>query len=212
MALPKKYFKMFPGNLKKAWAAYRRDTGKRKTAAKATKRSPAKKSTSKGARRMPTKKRATAAARKVATKIRYRTKEIKPFDMMITALIAAGGGIVSSMVVNKTPGVKTLHPLAKSGAQIGTGLAVLYFGPKKYKIVKALGAGAFTAGVFGGAAKLTKQDVLAGDEELTNEEIQALLSSGVLPGGMNGPVELSGPVELGAGENPGFMGETQFNI
>jgi hypothetical protein len=203
MALPKKYWKKYPGNLKKAWAAFRADS---KTKKSSRKKIVSKKRTitTKGAATMPKKKRNyKAAAKKAAAKIRYRTKEVKPVQMLIRALIAAAGGITTSVAVNKAPFVKGLDPKLKSGAQMAAGLAALYLLPKKFDFLKYLGVGAFTAGTFGLVQKISQLEVLAGDAELSEQEIQALLSAGYL----SGPAEmgrLSGPADLG--RNPAFMG------
>jgi hypothetical protein len=130
---------------------------------------------------------------------------LNPLQLLIRSLIAAGGGAVSSFVVNKTPFVKSLDPKLKSAAQMAVGFGSLYFIPKKYGALKFLGVGSFTAGTFGLFQKLTKLEVLAGEAELTEEEIQALLNAGYL----SGPTEmgaLSGPTELGRSVNPAFMG------
>lgn len=204
MALPKKYFKMFPGNLKKAWAKYRADKKSRGGASK-VKKVKRKTSTVKGAT-MPKKRRNyKGAAKKAVAKVRYRTKELKPVELLIRSLIAAGGGVVSSLLVNNTPFIKGLDPKLKSGAQMAIGFGSLYFIPKKYRLLKFLGVGSFTAGTFGLVQKLSKLEVLAGEAELTEEEIQALLSAGYLsgPADMNA---LSGPADLGRSVNPAFMG------
>jgi len=201
MALPKKYFKMFPGNLKKAWAKYNADKKSRSGGSTSKKKN--KTSTKKGA--PVSKKKYKQAAKKVATKIKYRTKELKPIELLIRSLIATAGGATSSLIVNKTPFVKGLNPLLKSGAQMAVGFSSLYFIPKKWAALKFLGVGSFTAGTFGLFQKLTKLEVLAGEAELTDEEIQALLSAGYL----SGPTEmgaLSGPADLGRSINPAFMG------
>jgi len=217
MALPKKYFKMFPGNLKRAWAKYRADLKARGSAKK-------KKVSNSGGSQMATRRRRAKrvvrrASSRAATRVRYRTRELKPAQMLVAALIAAGGGLGSTLVVNNTPVVKGLDPKLKSLSQIAAGVLALYMLPIKHKVVKAAGAGAVTAGVFGLVQKLSNMDVLAGESaELTNEEIQALMSAGYLsgPAQMAGPRDMMGvgenPSFMGAGENPSFMGESAFQI
>lgn len=236
MALPKKYFKLHPGKLKAAWAHYRRDkkarsSGKKTTAKKSTK----KKSTKKKIYKEPTKKKSTkrtggttmakakSKAKKTMTKIKYRAISLKPLDLLIRALIGAGGGVTSSFIVNSIPGMKTRNPFIKSGVQMAVGIGSLFIIPKKFDLVKYLAVGAFTAGTYGMVGKIIQKDVLAGDADLTKEEIQALLSSGFISGPaemkrLNGPVNLArmgageNPSMMGAGENPNMMGNSGFRM
>ncbi len=204
MALPKKYFKLYPGNLKGAWAAYRKDLAARKSGKKVAARKTVRKKV--GTKMATRKKTVRKATRAVATRVRYRTRQLKPVEMLIRALIGAFGGIGSSWAVNNSPFIKDLDPMVKSGVQLASGLGLLYFLPKKFEMFKYVGTGSFIAGVYGGAQKITGMPVLAGNSSLSNEEIQALLGSGY----MNGPADmarLNGPAKMGAGERPFLMGD-----
>ncbi len=228
--LPKKYAKL---GFAKGWKAWKRAKAaaksarkkvskivKKKTTKKKTVKKVNKKSTKRSGVAMANKKKAVKKyASKAVTKIKYRNKKVKPLDLLINALLASAGGIVSSLAINKLPMLKSLDPLAKSGIQIGTGLALLYFGPDKFKLVKLAGTGTVMAGTFGLVQKTTKQDVLAGEEELTQAEINALIGAGVLNGpevmrALNGPAMMSNqmdgnPALMG---NPAMMGEGNFTI
>lgn len=153
---------------------------------------------------MAAKKTAKRAAGKAVVKFRTRTLQLKPVDLLIRALIAAGGGLASTAIVNNTPLIKNIGAIPKSIAQSAVGLGALYFIPDKFALIKMLGVGSFMAGVMGGVQKVTKMEVLAGDADLTDEEVQALLSAGYL----QGPMQLAGPARMGAGEPPDLLGQT----
>lgn len=155
MPLPKKYFKMYPGNLKAAWAAFRETERGGSKPVKLAKK------TGKPARKHGGSKMAKAkkAAKKAAHKVRAGM-ETRPGKMLMAAGTMAAGGVATSFAVNKIPKVKDLSQTMKSGIQTGAGLAAVFLGKKRW--IKGLGAGAFVAGIFGLTKSVLKLDPLAG--------------------------------------------------
>jgi len=158
--LPKAYFKRFPGNLKKAWAAYRAEKGGKKKAAPAKKHH-AKKASGKPARKQGGHKMAKAkkAAKRAGHALRAGM-ETRPGKVLMAAGTAAAGGVATSFVINKTPKIKDLSQGMKSALQGGAGLAAIVLGRKKW--IKGMGAGAVIAAVFGLTKAVLKIDPLAG--------------------------------------------------
>jgi len=208
--LPKKYFKMFPGNLKKGWAEYRKDRGaggsgakrkksrgKKRTRARAVKRKsaglPATTANHKHGGRKMSKRR--KAVRHVARRIKAGMGT-KPGQVVMAAGMAAAGGVATSLVINNVPKVKDMGALAKSGMQGAAGLAAIFFGRKRW--MKSLGSGAVIAAVFGASKELLKLNPLAGPSAgsptLPRAELQRLIANGMgLPANvrMNRPAQVS---------------------
>jgi len=177
--LPSKYFKMHPGNLKKAWAAYRADRGGAKKAAPRRKKkhtrarvkrrrkssgSPSPANNHGGDKMAKRKKRrGVARAKSVARKGVRRLKELgssRPGQVLISAAQAAVGGVATSFALNNIPKVKDMSTATKSGAQVALGLAGIFFGKNRW--MKSLGAGSVIAGVFGITKEVLKLNPLAG--------------------------------------------------
>lgn len=176
--LPKKYFKMFPGNLKRAWAKFKADKGGAKKAAPA----PAKRKTGKPARKHGGAKMAKAkkAAKRAASAIRAGM-DTRPGKVLAMAGTAAAGGVGTSLIINNVPKVKDMSQTTKSGIQVGAGLAAVFFGRKRW--IKGLGAGAVIAGVFGLTKSVVKLNPLAGPgagaPTLSPEQMRRLTSGGM---------------------------------
>lgn len=140
-----------------------------------------------------------------------KMKEVKDAATMFG--VGVGGAILSSWIVNMTPGVKTANPATKSFAQLGLGLAAVMFAPGKYRLVRYAGMGIAWAGALGAAERITKMKALAGPAHgtLSDSEIRALQSMGALPI-MNGPAtmrrQMAGPATMRhmAGQTPNMMG------
>ncbi len=121
------------------------------------------------------------------------------------------GAIVSSWIVNMTPGVKTANPSMKSLAQLGLGMGAVLFAPGKYRLVRYAGMGIAWAGALGAAERLTNMKTLAGPAvgTLSDSEIRALQSMGAMPM-MNGPTtmrRMAGPTTMRhMGAQPSMMG------
>lgn len=163
MALPKSYFKRFPGDLKAAWAAYRRDSGKSKSDSSAKK-----KTKSKGA--------AVATAKNKAKKAYSKAKKIastKPVQLALQAGLATVGGVATSTILNKTPVIRDMDKGIKSGAQLVLGLGGIFF--FKNRFLQSLSAGSLVAGVFGLSKNYLKLDPLAsGGRRMTDAEVQQI--------------------------------------
>jgi len=178
--LPKKYFKMFPGQLKKAWAKYKADKGEKKAKpAKKEKTSKPRKVKHKRAvvrdrvvvakvnnsQKLTGKRKGSkmAKTKKTARKIGGKLKagmNTKPGQLLTMAVIASAGGVATSLAINKTPKIKDLSQPTKSAIQAGLGLLAIFFGQKK--LIKSMGAGAVIASVFALTKSITKIDPLAG--------------------------------------------------
>jgi histidinol dehydrogenase len=156
--LPKKYFKMFPGKLKQAWAKYKAD---KRGGAKAQVVHHAKKKSGKpagkrgGAKMAKTRK----AVKRVAHKVRAGL-ETRPGKVLMMAGTAAAGGMATSFAINNIPKVKDMSQMSKAMIQGGAGLAAIVLGKKKW--MKGLGSGAVIAAVFGISKSVLKLDPLAG--------------------------------------------------
>src|SRR5690606_26760497 len=134
-------------------------------------------------------------------------------DGLTMFAVGAGGAIVSSWLVNFTPGVKTANPLTRSAAQFALGLGAVLFTPGKYRMARYAGMGVAWAGALGAVERATKMKTLAGDPEgtLSAAEIAALQSMGAMPM-LQGPATfrnpaMNGPVTMHAqGSRPSMMG------
>jgi hypothetical protein len=191
--LPKKYWKLHPGNLKKAWAAFRAEKGTKKSAPK--KRKVAKKRTyKKTTKREPlimAKAKRHSKARRVARRVVHHSRRAgrgiksamgtKPGQVVLMATTAAAGGVATSFAINNIPKVRDMSPMTKSLVQGGLGVAAIMFGGKR-KWVKGLGAGAVIASIFGLSKSVLKLDPLAGPSSgsptLSPAAMQKLLSGG----------------------------------
>lgn len=180
--LPKKYFKMFPGNLKRAWARYKADKGggAKKAAPAPAKRKPGKPARKSGGAKMA---KAKKAAKRAVSKIRAGM-DTRPGKVLTMAGTAAAGGVGTSLIINNTPKVKDMSQTTKSLIQGGAGLAAIFLGRKRW--IKGLGAGAVIAGVFGLTKSVVKLNPLAGPgagtPTLSPEQMRRLTG-----GGMNVP-------------------------
>ena len=212
--LPKKYAKL---GFKKGWIAYRK--AKRARGTTTTKK---KVGTKMATAKKTVRKTVTGAAQKI--KYVTRKQKMTPVELMIFSLIAAGGGIISSMIVNFVPFIKDMKPIMKSLSQMGVGVAGIVFIPKKADFLKPFFGGAGIAGTFGLIQKLSagRFQVLAGDSgrTLSDQEIAALISGGYIemqgPAGigLNGPAEMGktiNPAMSGQARNPAFMGEFRIS-
>lgn len=186
--LPKKYFKQFPGQLKKAWAAFKKDGGGKKAAKKAKKK-PAKRKPIK-AKKTYHNKVAKSVSKKGASKMKKKHHKkshskakfggqggFAPLQVLTMAATAAAGGVATSFAVNKTPMVKDFGAGMKSGIQGAAGLAAIFFGRKRW--LKSLGVGAVIASVFSASKNILKLDPLAGPgagaPTLTADQMRRLL-------------------------------------
>jgi len=140
-----------------------------------------------------------------------KMKEIT--DGLTMFAVGAGGAIVSSWLVNFTPGVKTANPATRSAAQFGIGLAAVLLTPGKFRLARYAGMGIAWAGALGAVERVTKMKTLAGDPAgtLSPAEIRALQSVGAIPM-LNGPVTFRNPAMNGPatmqpqGSRPSMMG------
>lgn len=140
-----------------------------------------------------------------------KVKEIT--DGLTMFAVGAGGAIVSSWLVNFTPGVKTANPATRSLAQFGLGMAGVLLTPGKYRMARYASMGIAWAGALGAVERVTKMKTLAGNPEgtLSPAEIRALQSMGAMPL-LNGPATfrnpaMNGPVTMRAqGARPSMMG------
>jgi len=210
--LPKKYFKQFPGQLKKAWKAYKADGGgakvkKTKAPKKAKKKAPTR---AKKTYHKQTAKTAKRKVHKMAKKHHKKTHSKKargtgqsgfaPMQVITAAGMAAAGGVATSFAINKTPMVKDLSANLKAGIQGAAGVAAILFLRKRW--MKSLGAGAVIAAVFSASKSILKLDPLAGPgagaPTLTADQMRRLLG-----GQMNMPsnvrMNVPAPVRMRGG-------------
>lgn len=140
-----------------------------------------------------------------------KTKTKEAMDALTLLGVGAGGAVLSSFLVNGTPGVKTANPATKSFAQLGIGMAIVMFAPGRFRLVRYAGMGMAWAGALGAVERVTKMKTLAGDNgTLSASEIRQLQAMGAyanLAGPatmqrMHGPVSLHNPM---AGR-PSMMG------
>ncbi len=192
--LPKAYFKRFPGKLKQAWAAYRKEKGggasKKKAAHKKRRRArtvkasgvPARKHKHGGVKMAKRRRKSRTVKHKVRRAGRRASVAMatKPIQMLTMAATAAAGGVATSFIVNKTPKIKEMSQGTKSAIQGGLGLAAIFFGKKKW--IKSLGAGSVIASVFGLSKAILKLDPLAGPGSgrptLSPSQVQRLIRTG----------------------------------
>ncbi len=151
--------------------------------------------------------RARRGARRVGAAM-----ETKPGKVLVMAVEATVGGIVTSMAVNKFSPASA-SPTMKAGIQGALGMAAVMF--VKNKHVKAAGAGAVIAALMGVAQNLFKLNALSGpsmSRTLSPSELQRLIQGGGSSGmnlplqsrGMNLPLQGAGNVPSGAGFKGGF--------
>lgn len=150
-------------------------------------------------------------AKRVAHRVRRGARrvgaamETRPGKVVMMAIEATAGGVVTSMAVNKFAPAG-MSPTTKSLIQGGLGLAAVMF--IKNRHVKSAGAGAVIASLMGVAQSLFKVSALSGpsggSRTLTPSELNRLVTGGMgLPlNPMNMP--LSGGVPSGAGFKGGF--------
>jgi len=181
-ALPKAIIKKY-GMTKKAWAVFRASKKKGgKVKVKRVKRVKARRvvvSSSKAVK--PMAKRKKRSVRRVARRVARRVgvaMDTKPGKVVMAALEATGGAVVTSMVVNKVPVIRDQGRTVKSLVQGGTGLAAIMFVRNRH--VKALGAGAVIAAIMGLVKETLKLEPLAGpsagSRTLTPSEMAAITS------------------------------------
>lgn len=184
MPLTRALIKKHKGDLKAAWADLRRGKATRKAVVKSK---PAE--SGKGPK-MAKRKKAKAAVKRAGHAVK-RAVNTKPGQMLVAAAMAAGGGVASSFILNKTPMLKDLNKGAKAGAQIAIGIAGAYL--FKNKFLKAASAGAVIAGVFSGVKAFTGLEPLAGDSGKKLSPFELLNLTKQLNGGMSRPVNYGGP-------------------
>jgi len=187
--LPKKYFKMFPGNLKRAWAKFKSDRGGSSGSA-----APAKKKAKKSGGHSGT----TNKGGKMAKSKAKAAFGSKPVQLVIFAGQAAAGGVATSFALNKTPKVKDISAGMKAGAQVALGLAGLFF--LKPRWTKGFSAGSVIAGVFGGTKALLKLDPLAGPGALPRSEMNRLTNGRM---GIPAEVRMGIPAKVRMGNSGG---------
>jgi len=139
-----------------------------------------------------------------------KMKEVK--DGLTMFGVGAGGAVLSSWLVNFTPGVKTASPVTKSLAQFGLGMAAVMLAPGKYRLLRYAGMGIAWAGALGAVERATKMKALAGPGggTLSDREIAALQSMGAMPmmagpatmHRMAGPATMRAPQRMGGFRSP----------
>lgn len=189
MRLPKSIIKKY-GVTKKAWAVFRSMKGGKKKPAKARRVVVRSKKEDKP---MARKKRSVRrAVRRVARRVGVAAST-KPGQVVVGAMEAAAGAVVTSVAVNKLPVIKDQSRLVKAGAQGALGIAAVLFLRNRH--VKALGAGAVIAAAMSAAKTLFNVEPLAGpsagSRTLTPSEM-ALLTSGQ----MNIPLRQDGRMAM----------------
>ncbi len=154
-------------------------------------------------------------AKRVAHRVRRGARrvgaamETRPGKVLVMAVEATAGGVVTSMAVNKLMPA-TASANTKALIQGGLGMAAVMFIRNKH--VKAAGAGAVIASLMGLAQNMFKVSALSGPSSsrtLAPSELQRLIQGGgsagmnlPLQGGMGLP--LQGGVPSGAGFKGGF--------
>lgn len=171
--LPKKFAKM---GFKKGWPAFRATKGGRKKAKAKKHTRHARPKRAKARKRI---RKATGEPQKEGVKMARRRKrggfrgrarrvvrrarvgmETRPGKVVMSALEATGGAILSSLIVNQSPVIKDQATTVKSAVQGGIGLAAIMFVRNRH--VKSLGAGAVVAALMGIAKDMLKVNPLAG--------------------------------------------------
>lgn len=182
--LPKSIIKKF-GISKRAWAEYRKQTGK-KPGAKTRGAAP-KSEGEKMATKKKTRKRGRVRARaRAVTRRASKALATRPGQVVVAAGTAAAGGVASSLIVNYTPVLKDQGKLTKALLQGGLGMLGIFF--LKNRFAKALGAGAVIASGFTLTKELLKVNPLAGPGDkatLTPDQMRSLV---------NGQARLNSPV------------------
>ncbi len=207
-ALPKAIIQKY-GMTKKAWAVFRASKKKGgKVKVKRVKRVKTRRvavSSSKEAK--PMAKRKKRSVRRVARRVARRVgvaMDTKPGKVVMAALEATGGAVVTSMVVNKVPVIRDQGRTVKSLAQGGAGLAAIMFVRNRH--VKALGAGAVIAAIMGLVKETLKLEPLAGpsagSRTLTPSEMAAI-TSGQMGIPLNANGQMGVPLSQAA-SNAGF--------
>lgn len=212
--LPKAIIKRF-GITKRAWAEFRKRGGgkKKRTASRRRRRTARKKSgtpvpANHGGEKMAKRKRSRGRRMRVGARRAFRrakaSMDTRPGKVLVMALEATGGAVLTSLAVNKTPGVSTLGRFPKAAIQGGLGLAAIMFLRNKH--AKALGAGAVIAAVMTAAKEVLKVEPLAGpgSRQLTPTELQRLTRGMGLPLRDN-PSRINAPLSSAPG-NGGFRG------
>lgn len=213
--LPKSIIKKY-GITKKAWAVFRGKGGGKKSAAapkhhkrrKVQKKSGTPKARSNNggeimAKRKRSRGRTRVKARRAFRKVRAGM-DTRPGKVLTMALEATAGAVVTSLAVNKTPGVSSLGRIPKAGIQGVLGLAAIFLMRNKH--VKAAGAGAVIAAVMTAAKEILKVEPLAGPgaRPLSPSELQRLSRGMNMPLAPN-PARMNVPLEKASG-NAGFRG------
>jgi hypothetical protein len=190
--LPKSIIAKY-GITKKAWAVFRKSRGKKqkKTAHRAAPKKSGKhtrKTTTNGGKKMPKRrKHIRHSVRRAGRRIKSAMSG-KPMAMVTMAATAAAGGVVSQMVMDKTPGIKTQSAGVKTMIQGGIGLAAIFFSRNRH--IKSLGAGAVIAAAMS-AAKSVMAGPSAGSRRLTPTEMARITGGQMnipLPGTMGVPM------------------------
>lgn len=137
--------------------------------------------------------------------------ETRPGKVLVMAVEATLGGVVTSMAVNKFSPASA-SPTMKAGIQGALGMAAVMFVRNKH--VKAAGAGAVIASLMGLAQSVFKVSALSGpsmSRTLSPSELQRLIAGGGSSGmnlplnrGMNLPLQGAGAIPSGSGFTGGF--------
>lgn len=210
--LPKSIIKKY-GITKKAWQVFRGSKGgKKKRAKSAAPKKHVRHARPKRRRKSHTGLPARSHGGNRMARVKHRIKrharrfkagmESRPGKVIMMAAEGAAGAVISSLAVNKIPGVSGLQQPAKAGVQAALGLAAVAFIRNRH--AKAMGAGAVLAAILSLVKSTMKVDVLAGPATrvLTPTELSRLTG-----GMMNMPFQGSMGVPLASAPgNAGFKG------
>jgi len=198
--LPSSIMKRHPGNLKAAWAEFRRKGGGKKKRAsgkkspakkkrKAKKSSPAKSKSNSGGS-VSKKKKSSGKRRAKARRMVGAAVSSRPVKMLGDLVAIGGGAVITSMGVNKLPVIRDQSGTVKALTQAGFGALLLYFFRRQPMLQKA-GGGAIVAAFLSSIRNVTGIDPLAGSgRRLTSEEVARLRKA------LGAPVRYAG--QLGA--------------
>lgn len=183
--LPASIMKRHPGNLKAAWAEYRRSKGGKKKATKkaAKKRKSGKKKTAQVAKetksggtvkRKKTKNRTTSDRPRKARRVVASAISSRPVQMIMDLGFIGAGAAGTSVIVNKAPVIRDQSGMVKVLSQAGLGLALVAFA-RRYPMLRKLGGGALVAAFLSAIRNTTGVDPLAGSgRRLSADEIARL--------------------------------------
>ena len=215
-AIIKKY-----GITKRAWAEFRKTKAgksrqakhakKRKSAGKITPhklevRSSNPKKESEKMEHKSKKSKAVAVGHKAKKKIRAVVSS-RPGQIMLMAVEASAGAVVTSLIVNKAPVISKQSKTVKSLVQAVVGVSAVMF--LKNKHAKSAGAGAVIAAVMSMAKEYLKVEPLAGPSmgarTLSPSELNRLTGMGMPLNGSMG-IPLNGSMGANTADAPASAG------